>query len=88
MLPRVEFAVLATGASVAGTSVEATSIAVSSVAIDSVVVDLSSDPHAVRAMSRAEMNRDGLVKNFSDMVSIIVNDRATNTVVTYTPTYS
>jgi Ethanolamine utilization protein EutJ (predicted chaperonin) len=88
MLSRVGFAVLAAGASVAGTSVEATSIAVSSVAIGSVVVDLSSDPHAARVMSRAEMNRDGLMKNFFDMVSTIVNDRAIKTVVTCTPTYS
>jgi Ethanolamine utilization protein EutJ (predicted chaperonin) len=84
----VGFAVLAAGASVAGTSVEATSIAVSSVAIGSVVVDLSSDPHAARVMSRAEMNRDGLMKNFFDMVSRIANDRAIKTVVTCTPTYS
>jgi Ethanolamine utilization protein EutJ (predicted chaperonin) len=88
MLSRVGFAVLAAGASVAGTSVEATSIAVSSVAIGSVVVDLSSDPHAARVMSRAEMNRDGLMKNFFDMVSRIANDRAIKTVVTCTPTYS
>jgi Ethanolamine utilization protein EutJ (predicted chaperonin) len=88
MLPRVGFAVLTAGASVAGTSVEATSIAVSSVAIGSVVVDLSSDPHAARVMSRAEMNRDGLMKNFFDMVSRIANDRAIKTVVTCTPTYS
>jgi Ethanolamine utilization protein EutJ (predicted chaperonin) len=61
---------------------------VSSVAIGSVVVDLSSDPHAARVMSRAEMNRDGLMKNFFDMVSRIVSDRAIKTVVTCTPTYS
>jgi hypothetical protein len=51
-----------------GTSVDATSVAEASVTVDSAVVDVSLDPHAARVTTRTEINRDGFLKYFFDIV--------------------